>query len=431
MSEQKSHETQESGSTTGFLKIILALVAVLVIGLGGLILLVLLAVGGGGGESANGCNPIGDGQAKQGITGGDTGAAPPGNLRKEQIENAKKIDQTAKKLGLSGHASRIAIITAVGESTLMNLGHGDEGAGVKNSDGSATTSKGLFQQQTSTGWGTVEQVTNPEYATESFLTGPQHDGKSGLVSIPGWETGEPTQVIHKVQSNADPNHYASFYSEADAVIKEAGIDVDAPGDPSKQGDWKKDAGANAQATKGADGTSAAGTGCQGGGTAKSGKSGDGKNTYPWDEKAPGPGVYNQDPLGFFYGECTSYASWKVNEAMGGSADHIIFNNSYGGHQKGNGAEWKSAWEDSGWEVSKTPKAGSVAWWGPGGGPGIGSAGHVAWVDEVTPDGKVVISEYNNSAYAPPGHKFDKRPHPIDASEVNAYLYVPDNPGNGK
>lgn len=157
--------------------------------------------------------------------------AIPGNLSggasdDEQIENARLIDAAAASLGLSGQASRVAIIAAYGESTLFNIDYGD---GAINPDGSVADSLGLFQQQPSQGWGTVEQVTDPTYAATSFFLGSGHDGRGGLVAVGGWQLMEPTQAIHLVQVNADPNHYARFYSAADQIIAEAGVDVDRDG----------------------------------------------------------------------------------------------------------------------------------------------------------------------------------------------------------
>lgn len=158
----------------------------------------------------------------------------PKEIRKQQVQNAKLIDEAAQDLGLSGRASRLAIITAHGESTLINLGYGDDIKGVKNPDGSATTSLGLFQQQTSMGWGTREQVMNPKYAATSFFRGPGQKDNGGLLNVEGWETrGDISQVIHEVQGNKDPNHYTKSIQPADDVIDEAGIDVNRGMDLSK------------------------------------------------------------------------------------------------------------------------------------------------------------------------------------------------------
>lgn len=146
--------------------------------------------------------------------------------RNNQVANAKAIDQAAQKAGLSGYASRIAIIAAMGESSLFNLDYGDQVNGVRNPDGSLATSFGLFQQQTSQGWGTKEQVMNPEYAATSFFLGPKHDGKGGLVSVPNWENETwISNVIHQVQRNSQADHYTKSIREADAIISQAGIDI--------------------------------------------------------------------------------------------------------------------------------------------------------------------------------------------------------------
>lgn len=188
-----------------------------------LCLLLMLAssviVGGGAGSSTEEvlCLPP--------TATGASGPLPSGSAAQQQIGNAKLIDKTAQQLGLSGHASYLAIVTAVGESDLINIDEGDAKYGVTNPDGTPTTSFGLFQQQTSTGWGTHAQVMDPTYATTSFLLGPKHDGKGGLVSVPGWETRPATDVIHAVQRNADPTYYATKEARAREIIKIAGIDV--------------------------------------------------------------------------------------------------------------------------------------------------------------------------------------------------------------
>lgn len=352
----------------------------------------------------------------------------PNGYSEEQLNNARIIDQTAADLGLPGSASVIAITAAFGESTLYNLGYGDEIHGVTNSDGTLTTSKGLFQQQTSMGWGTVEQVTNPTYATTSFLLGPKHNGTGGLVSIQGWETMERTNAIHAVQRNADPLHYTRSYANADEIIQILNIDTNRPANEEKQATWKN---ADFTPTTTSETTTInCGPNTDGETTTVAGK--EARNSYPWGEYGDSLGIVTPpnswavDPMNFYYGECTSFVSWKLNEALGGTKDNIIFNNSYGktGIRKGNGYEWKTAWEAEGWKISDKPVPGAVAWWGPYGAEGIGSAGHVAYVADVTEDGKAIIEEYNNAYYAPPGHRYNVRPQPVDPTEVNAFLYPP-------
>jgi murein DD-endopeptidase MepM/ murein hydrolase activator NlpD len=196
------------------LKIRLIVAAVVVVALVLVTVIVaIMIVASGSGSSA---------QAAPACPPANTVPTAPGDALAEQLANAKIIDDTAAALGLSGEATRVAIIAAIGESSLINLDTGDNAI---NPDGSVADSAGLFQQQPKTGWGTAEQVRDPAYATTSFLIGKAHDSTGGLVSIAGWDSMEPTQAIHAVQINADPNHYAKYYSQADAIISQAGIDI--------------------------------------------------------------------------------------------------------------------------------------------------------------------------------------------------------------
>ncbi|WP_369021735.1 CHAP domain-containing protein [Paenarthrobacter ureafaciens] len=332
---------------------------------------------------------------------GNTGIPPaaPGAFLQQQIANAKTIDGEAAKLGLSGKASRVAIITAYGESTLINIDHGDL---------AGPDSRGLFQQRPSQGWGTDEQVMDPAYAATSFLIGPKHDRSGGLVSIAGWESMEPTLAINKVQRNHDPNHYSAFYAAADDIIKRAGIDVGRAGSTG--------------AADGPGSTDDAPSGSSCGG--QPGKIGEPSDDYPFKSITPGPGIYVADPMGYFYGECTSFVAWRINRDAGSNGAPFKFSSAAGNFSNGNASDWKAAWESRGWKVSNVPVPGAVAWWGSFGGTGIGSAGHVAYVSEVTAEGKVIIEEYNNTYYAPPGHKYAKRPLPEDPANVGAFLYPP-------
>lgn len=75
----------------------------------------------------------------------------------EQMENAGHIRNTAAAMGLPVRAQQIGVMTAMGDSSLRNIGYGDwETSGVTNPDGSRTTSIGLFQQQNS--WGSTTSL---------------------------------------------------------------------------------------------------------------------------------------------------------------------------------------------------------------------------------------------------------------------------------
>lgn len=68
----------------------------------------------------------------------------------EQLTNAAAIVKAGIDLGVDREGQVLAVMTAMGESSLRNITYGDwETSGVTNPDGSRTTSIGLFQQQDS------------------------------------------------------------------------------------------------------------------------------------------------------------------------------------------------------------------------------------------------------------------------------------------
>ena len=79
------------------------------------------------------------------------------NLSAEQLKNAATIIGVGKGMGANNTDLIVSIMTAMQESTLRNLNYGDR------------DSLGLFQQRPSQGWGTPEQVTDPEYASRKFF----------------------------------------------------------------------------------------------------------------------------------------------------------------------------------------------------------------------------------------------------------------------
>lgn len=111
----------------------------------------------------------------------------------EQTANAATIAAVAVQRGLPPRAVTIALATAVQESKLRNLRYGD------------ADSQGLFQQRPSQGWGTVEQVTDPVYASNAFY--------DALVQVPGWQEGVVTEVAQEVQRSAFPDAYADHEPE--------------------------------------------------------------------------------------------------------------------------------------------------------------------------------------------------------------------------
>ncbi|EEP74503.1 hypothetical protein MCAG_04830 [Micromonospora sp. ATCC 39149] len=124
------------------------------------------------------------------------------NLNTEQTANVKAIIAATKKTGLDERAAVISIATALQESKLENLGH----LGDRNDHDSL----GLFQQRPSSGWGTPEQITNPEYATTAFL--------KGLRQVDGWQNMPLTDAAQTVQVSAYPDAYAQWEQQAADLV---------------------------------------------------------------------------------------------------------------------------------------------------------------------------------------------------------------------
>ncbi|MBQ1045688.1 hypothetical protein KBX35_29755 [Micromonospora sp. C32] len=126
------------------------------------------------------------------------------DLNDEQTANVKAIIAATKKAGMDERAAVVSIATALQESKLENLGH----LGERNDH----DSQGLFQQRPSSGWGTVEQITDPEYSTTAFL--------KGLKQVDGWQDMPLTKAAQTVQVSAYPDHYAQWEQQAADLVAE-------------------------------------------------------------------------------------------------------------------------------------------------------------------------------------------------------------------
>ncbi|MEJ1089025.1 hypothetical protein WDU99_11930 [Microbacterium sp. Mu-80] len=132
-----------------------------------------------------------------------------GGWQREQLENAAIIIRTAEGMGFARDGQIVGVMAAMGESSLRNIDYGDwETSGVTNPDGSRTSSIGLFQQQD--WWGSVEQRMDPATAAGKFF--------ARLARLPDWQHLEPSHAIHRVQINADREHYARFEDDAAMVV---------------------------------------------------------------------------------------------------------------------------------------------------------------------------------------------------------------------
>lgn len=138
----------------------------------------------------------------------DGGAQNVAGYSGDQLLNAAHIMNAATVLGLPEEAQIIGVMVAMGESSLKNITYGDDIVGVKNPDGTPTSSVGLFQQQT--WWGSYADRMDPEKSATLFF--------GRLATVPGWQDMQPSAAAHKVQRNADPNHYTKYLQSAVDVV---------------------------------------------------------------------------------------------------------------------------------------------------------------------------------------------------------------------
>ncbi|QTE30848.1 hypothetical protein [Pengzhenrongella sicca] len=128
-----------------------------------------------------------------------TGAA--GAYGAEQVANAATIVETGRAMGLSVRDQTIAVMTAMGESSLTVADHGDV---------AGPDSRGLFQQRANGAWGSLADRMDPATSAASFYT--------ALAKVDGRNAMEPTLVAHAVQRNADPYHYTKYWDAAVAIV---------------------------------------------------------------------------------------------------------------------------------------------------------------------------------------------------------------------
>ncbi|MCJ0871323.1 hypothetical protein [Streptomyces sp. AP-93] len=140
----------------------------------------------------------------------------------DQAANAATIAAVGVSKGMPDRAVTIALATAMQESGLRNLDHGDR------------DSLGLFQQRPSQGWGTPGQIMDPVYSAGIFY--------DRLAEIKGYSRLPLTVAAQRVQLSGFPQAYAKH--EPDATVLTAaftggghltctGPAPARPGDPAK------------------------------------------------------------------------------------------------------------------------------------------------------------------------------------------------------
>lgn len=150
----------------------------------------------------NGVAASGAKTASHAADGGRTVAG----LDAEQTRNAATIIEVGRRLQVPERGLVVALATALQESGLRNLDHGDR------------DSLGLFQQRPSTGWGTAAQLQDPAAAAAAFFGGAEHTDNAGLLDIDGWESMSVAAAAQAVQRSAFPSAYADDESRARHIV---------------------------------------------------------------------------------------------------------------------------------------------------------------------------------------------------------------------
>lgn len=137
----------------------------------------------------------------------------------EQLVNAAVVMGAIADLGMSKRDQQLAVMTAMGESSLQVLDYGDA---------AGPDSRGLFQQRANGAWGSYADRMDPYISATNF-------GKA-LRGIRDRDQLDPTIAVHRVQRNADPHYYTQFWSPALTVVDTlAGIATDTTAPPSGGG----------------------------------------------------------------------------------------------------------------------------------------------------------------------------------------------------
>ncbi len=134
-------------------------------------------------------------QNQASVAGGDFSGEGDSGLDSEQLDNARYIAQIGKQRGMSDQGIQIALMTALTESGLRNVKHGDR------------DSLGLFQQRPSQGWGSAQQVQDRDYAANKFYD---------ALGKTNWQGVNPWAAAQAVQRSFDPtgSNYQKQYALA-------------------------------------------------------------------------------------------------------------------------------------------------------------------------------------------------------------------------
>lgn len=357
-------------------------------------------------EAANSATG-GAGTCGAGLAGGSMVATGTyDSLNEEQNKNAQLILGAVMERPGIDDADRatvaiITLITAIQESSLINVNYGDDIHGVTNPDGTPTSSIGLFQQQK--WWGTVEQRMDPKTSTNLFL--------DALLKL-DYKSMEYGAAAQAVQGSAHPSRYSPHVELAKEIITNVGSSFtgSAEGDSARAYSTLNNA------------VSGAGSCKSGRGTGEAGKGDD----YPL--AADAQSIINGfdpdiDPWGLYVGQCVSYVAWRINVQMGWKEgeEYPFTMSKMQMAGQGNGYEWAAQLAEMGYVTDKNPKKGAIAWWDSNANEYVGQNGHVAIVESYDlAAGTVTVSQYNMQ---PKPLQYSEYTFPID--KISGFIHVAD------
>ena len=147
-------------------------------------------------------------------------------LDRTQLTRAATILTVGSRTpGITREGMLIALIAGLTESRLRMLANTStypDSAGYDNEgDGGDHDSLGMFQMRPQAGWGTVEELMDPDYQARAFYggpTGPNRGSPRGLLDIPRWETLGLGEAAQTVEVSAYPERYQVWEPVARTIL---------------------------------------------------------------------------------------------------------------------------------------------------------------------------------------------------------------------
>jgi hypothetical protein len=164
-----------------------------------LVLFIVVILGGTSQDAVGACGPSGPGVS---VDAGNLPVQQVGAYGPDQLANAAAIINAGRTLNLSVRDQTIGVMTAIGESSLLVLDRGDA---------VGPDSRGLFQQRDNGAWGSYADRMDPTISATNFFR--------VLATVVGRDAMAPTLVAHRVQRNANPEHYARYWDPAVQIVQ--------------------------------------------------------------------------------------------------------------------------------------------------------------------------------------------------------------------